>query len=275
MTPRGPLRSPSSLAAPVPEGEPAEGRVPSARDGGRPLAAGDASAVLGEPWPQGISRRATMRISDVLASLAPEFPAVSHSKLRFLEEQGLVEPVRTASGYRQYSLADVERIRFVLVEQRDRYLPLKVIKDKLLALDRGDAPATGRPAPRPVAPPSDALDEDALAAAAGREVSFVRGLVDSGVIRARSNGRFDPWTRQVVVLAAGLAEHGVEARHLRALRTAAERQADLVSQVVAPLLGQTSPSARARAGTLAAEVGEDLAQLQVALIRQAVAELVP
>ena len=104
-----------------------------------------------EPWPQGISRRATMRISDVLRALRAEFPHVSHSKLRFLEEQGLIEPVRTASGYRQYSPADVERLRFVLVEQRDRYLPLKVIKDRLAALDAGTDAETL--APR-LAPPA-------------------------------------------------------------------------------------------------------------------------
>jgi len=68
-----------------------------------------------------------MRISDVLADLGPDFPTVTPSKLRFLEEQGLVEPVRTAGGYRQYSPADLERLRFVLRQQRDRYLPLRVI----------------------------------------------------------------------------------------------------------------------------------------------------
>lgn len=91
-----------------------------------------------EPWPQGISRRATMRISDVLRALRTEFPSVSHSKLRFLEEQGLIDPERTPSGYRQYCPADVERLRYVLLEQRDRYLPLKVIKENLAALDAGE-----------------------------------------------------------------------------------------------------------------------------------------
>ena len=98
-----------------------------------------------EPWPRGISRRASMRISDVLASLQIEFPAVTTSKLRFLEEQGLVEPVRTAAGYRQYSPADIERLRFVLRQQRDRYMPLKVIGERLAALDAGEE---DEPAPR-------------------------------------------------------------------------------------------------------------------------------
>ena len=92
-----------------------------------PSEAAVAPAGEHEPWPRGISRRASMRISDVLAALQIEFPAVTTSKLRFLEEQGLVEPVRTAAGYRQYSPADIERLRFVLRQQRDRYMPLKVI----------------------------------------------------------------------------------------------------------------------------------------------------
>lgn len=104
-----------------------------------------------EPWPRGISRRASMRISDVLAALQLEFPAVTPSKLRFLEEQGLVEPVRTPSGYRQYSPADVERLRFVLRQQRDRYMPLKVIGERLAALDAGEEgePTPGRASPPP------------------------------------------------------------------------------------------------------------------------------
>ncbi|NLF05124.1 MAG: MerR family transcriptional regulator, partial [Actinomycetales bacterium] len=103
-------------------------REPSARP---------AQHITPGPWPQGISRHATMRISDVLAALGGEFPAVSHSKLRFLEEQGLVTPVRTPAGYRQYSPADVERLRYVLRQQRDRYLPLKVIGEQLAELDAG------------------------------------------------------------------------------------------------------------------------------------------
>src|SRR6478752_3801469 len=90
------------------------------------------------PWPRGLSREASMRISDVLAALRIEFPAVTNSKLRFLEEQGLVDPLRTPAGYRQYSPADLERLRYVLREQRDRYVPLKVIGERLAALDAGE-----------------------------------------------------------------------------------------------------------------------------------------
>ncbi len=220
-----------------------------------------------------------MRISDVLAALRAEFPAVSHSKLRFLEEQGLIEPLRTASGYRQYSPADVERLRFVLVEQRDRYLPLKVIKEKLAALDAGEAShdqpliphvvsRDGQPTGR-VTP----VSAERLAAEAGVEVSVIESLVGAGLLRPDAQGRLDVWDREVVVLAAGLAEHGIQARHLRTLRSAAERHVDLVAQAVAPLRRQSAPSAQAKVSTVAAELGELCAQLQTAWIRQGISEL--
>lgn len=235
-----------------------------------------------EPWPRGISRRASMRISDVLGTLQLEFPTVTNSKLRFLEEQGLVEPVRTPAGYRQYSPADVERLRFVLRQQRDRYLPLKVIGEQLDALDAGDeseAPAPARLATQDGVRQAPAIagrwTATGLAAEAGVTEQLVSELVEAGVLRPGPRGHFDLWSRDVVVLAAALGEHGIEARHLRAFRTAAERQVDLVDQVVAPWRGQHAASSRARAGTLAAEVGELCSALHTALVRAGVAELAP
>jgi hypothetical protein len=95
------------------------------------------------------------------------------------------------------------------------------------------------------------------------------------VLRADRSGSFDLWAREIVVAAAALAEHGIDARHLRQFRTAADRQADLVEQVVAPWRGQRSASSRARASTLAAEVGELCTQMHTALVRAAVADLTP
>lgn len=234
------------------------------------------------PWPRGISRQASMRISDVLAALQIEFPAVTHSKLRFLEEQGLVEPVRTAAGYRQYSPADLERLRYVLRQQRDRYVPLKVIGAQLAALDAGEEdepPPRARLATSDGVRPAPALagryTADALAHEAGVEPALVADLVRSGVLRPSVGGHFDAWAREVVMLAAALGEHGVDARHLRVFRAAADRQADLVDQIVAPWRGQHAASSRARAGTLAAELGELCTQLHTALVRAAVADLAP
>ncbi|QZN84167.1 MerR family transcriptional regulator [Cellulomonas sp. C5510] len=221
-----------------------------------------------------------MRISDVLAALRIEFPAVTNSKLRFLEEQGLVEPVRTPSGYRQYSPADLERLRFVLREQRDRYVPLKVIGERLAALDAGTD----------TEPPSLIVTEDgvprtgpvdaryttaALARDAAVDESLVTDLVQAGVLRPSASGHLDAWAKDVVVAAAALAEHGIEARHLRAFRSAADRQVDMVEAVVRPWRGQASPSARGRASTVAAEVGELCTRLHTALVRAGVADLTP
>lgn len=233
-----------------------------------------------DTWPHGISRDATMRISDVLASLRLEFPAISHSKLRFLEEQGLVEPVRTASGYRKYSPADVERLRFVLIEQRDRYLPLKVIKDKLSALDEGVASSDRPLIPRLVARDGQTAastrglsSSEMLAAECGVDVSLVEELVNAGVLRPDTGNRFDAFARDVVELAAQLGVYGIEARHLRTLRSAADRHVTLVDQVVSPLRGQQSPSARGQAGATASELGELLARMHTVWVRQGIDDL--
>ncbi|AEG44333.1 MerR family transcriptional regulator [Isoptericola variabilis] len=231
-----------------------------------------------EPWPRGISRQATMRISDVLAQLGPEFPSISHSKLRFLEEQGLIDPVRTPSGYRQYSPADVERLRFVLTEQRDSYLPLKVIKERLAAMDAGE-PAPG-PAPRLADGAADdgssarrRWTAESLAEATGTSTELVQQLVMAGVLRPGPGGWFEAGAADVVRIVARLAEYGIEPRHLRPLRTSADRHVGLVDQLVAPYRKQQTPSARAQAATLGAEVGELLARLHTAWVRQGVADL--
>jgi DNA-binding transcriptional MerR regulator len=217
-----------------------------------------------------------MRISDVLAALRLEFPAVTTSKLRFLEEQGLVEPVRTPAGYRQYSPADLERLRYVLREQRDRYVPLKVIGEHLAALDAGveqeDAPAAR------LVPDQDGATRyttAALARDAGVDEQLVTDLVQAGVLRPSATGHLDPWAKDVVLAAAALAEHGINARHLRTVRSAADRQIDMVEAVVAPWRGQQTPEARGRAGVVAAEVGELCTRLHTALVRGGVADLTP
>lgn len=231
-----------------------------------------------ESWPHGVSREPSMRISDVLADLGQDFPTVTPSKLRFLEEQGLVEPRRTAGGYRQYSPADVERLRFVLRQQRDRYLPLRVIGDQLAALDAGAGE-------EPLTPRLATLDGERTTTVAGRftpagladevgvEAALVEELVEAGVLRPGPGGHLDLWDREVVVVAAALAEHGVDVRHLRSFRASADRQVSVVEQIVAPLRGQRSAAAQGRASTVAAEVGELCGRMHTALLRAGVADL--
>lgn len=229
---------------------------------------------LDAPWPRGISRQATMRISDVLRALGQEFPSVSHSKLRFLEEQGLIEPVRTPSGYRQYSQADVERLRFVLTEQRDSYMPLKVIKERLAAMD-ADPDSAEHPAPRLAgtgAPARRRWTAQAVAEAAGVSEEFVQNLAQAGLLPA-SGGTFGSGAVEVARIAGALAEFGIEPRHLRSYRTAADRQVALVDQVVAPLRSQHASAARGRAASMASDMGELFTRLHAAWVRQGIDDL--
>lgn len=219
-----------------------------------------------------------MRISDVLNDLQADFPALTPSKLRFLEEQGLVEPRRTPGRYRLYSPGDVERLRYVLRQQRDRYLPLRVIREQLAALDAGEEvePLTPRLAAQDGERPAAAVTRRTvaeLAAAASVDEEFVQRLVDDGVLTPSSSGRFGLGAEEVVTAAAALAEHGVDTRHLRSFRAAAERQVSVVDQIAAPLRAQRAVSARAHAAAVAAEVGELCARLHTALVRAGVAEL--
>ncbi len=157
-----------------------------------------------------------------------------------------------------------------------------MIGEQLAALDAGEedeAPAPARLATHDgvVQGPALAgrLTAESLAAEASVPEQLVTELVEAGVLRPTPRGHFDPWARDVVVLAAALREHGIDARHLRTFRAAAERQVDLVDQVVAPVRGQHTASSRARAATLAAEVGELCGRLHTVMVRAGVADLAP
>jgi DNA-binding transcriptional MerR regulator len=192
----------------------------------------------------------------VLAALREDFPDVSVSKIRFLEAEGLVTPARTGSGYRSYSEADVERLRYILTAQRDHYWPLKVIREALDAMDRGLTPPAGpdgslaRPqVPRPPADhdvPSAAsltasaslrLTREELAASAGLDSATFEALETFGLVRADPSGHYGEAALAVAHTAAALAAYGLEPRHLRPFRTAADREIGLVQQVVTPHRG--------------------------------------
>jgi DNA-binding transcriptional MerR regulator len=217
-----------------------------------------------------------LTVGAVVRALSEEFPDVTISKVRFLEAEGLVTPARTASGYRQFTDGDVERLRYVLRAQRDRFWPLRVIKDTLEALDRGLTPGQGpdgRPAaPEPTPDPDvpDAVDLASvtslrltaaeLASASGLAPASVADLVTHGLLRPGPTGLHDESDLTVAHAAAALAAYGVEPRHLRGFRAAADREVGLVEQVVGTRRGDD-------ATRHAAEVAHLCLRLHAGLVR--------
>jgi len=198
-------------------------------------------------------------IGAVLERLRPEFPDVTISKIRFLESEGLVSPERTPSGYRRFTEADVARLRFVLAAQRDQYLPLRVIREQL---DNGRPPArAAEPEQVHPLPEGARLPRAEVLARAGVGDDLLSALEEYGLLAADRDGRYDGGAVSIARTAASLAAYGIEPRHLRAFRAAAEREVGLVEQVVAPLYRQRDPAARGRAD----EVARDLADLAVDL----------
>ncbi|MFD0207131.1 MULTISPECIES: transcriptional regulator FtsR [Saccharothrix] len=174
--------------------------------------------------------RGGLSIGVVLAQLRPDFPDVTISKIRFLESEGLVRPARTASGYRQFTAADVDRLRYVLSAQRDRYLPLKVIKEQLDAADQSAAKALRAVDPSPAV--GHRVTREDLLARAGIEAGVLVELEQLGLIRAGAGGFYDHEAVQIASTVRAMAEHGLEARHLRPFRAAADREVGLVEQAV-------------------------------------------
>ncbi len=221
-----------------------------------------------------------MSIGEVLERLRPEFPEVSISKIRFLEEQGLVEPDRAPSGYRRFSAAHLERLRYVLSVQRDHYLPLRVIREHLDAMDRGHdsavlpgAPALAdTPRPRLVEQSGQVqLDRSALAVAAGVDGALIAELESFGLIEpAPGTALFDADALAVVRAAGELTGYGLRPRHLRMFRTAADREADLIQAAVAPLRQHRGEHAGGRAEDASREIAAVAGRLREALLTAAI-----
>jgi DNA-binding transcriptional MerR regulator len=232
-----------------------------------------------------VPARAFMSIGEVLAALRGEFPDVTISKIRFLEAEGLVEPERTPSGYRKFSRDDVQRLRYVLSAQRDHYLPLRVIKQHLEAIDRGLEPPTiaggGPQVPRalvaaeglpgPEAFGRDAselrLSRDELVDAANIEPGQLDLLEQYGLVTTRPGGYYDGDALVIAKTVAEMSRFGLEPRHLRAFRAAADREVGLVEQVVAPLVRQRNPEARGRAEEVARELAALSVKLHASLVK--------
>lgn len=229
---------------------------------------------------------AGMSIGAVLDSLRPDFPDVTISKIRFLEAEGLVTPQRSGSGYRRFTAYDCARLRFILTAQRDHYLPLKVIKAQLDAQLDGALPITGTAYGVPklvqvsgdgaphdtaaVAPAQIRLSREDLLARSGVDEELLGALIKAGVIRTGPGGFFDEHSVVIAQCAKALADYGVEPRHLRAFRSAADRQSDLIAQIAGPVV---KAGARDRADDLAREVAALAITLHTSLIKSAVRDV--
>ncbi|MEV3861300.1 MerR family transcriptional regulator [Streptomyces sp. NPDC050095] len=222
-----------------------------------------------------------MSIGTVLNVLREEFPEVTISKIRFLEAEGLIEPQRTPSGYRKFSPDDVERLGHVLRMQRDHYLPLKVIKEQLEALERGESLPV--PAPGPAGDAEEAEDGP-TAARVGRDELLAAAEIDEdelgewesyGLIAPLPEGGYDASAVLVAELVGELGRFGIEPRHLRVMRAAADREAGLVDSVVAPLKVHRNPQTRALAQARAKELAGLTVRLHAALVQTALGVRLP
>ncbi|WP_405878292.1 MerR family transcriptional regulator [Streptomyces sp. NBC_01136] len=231
-----------------------------------------------------------MSIGAVLNALREEFPEVTISKIRFLESEGLVEPQRTPSGYRKFSAADVERLGHVLRMQRDHYLPLKVIREYLDALERGEPvrlPSAGRQRDsgdgesfgdlfgEPEAPTAARVGRAELLAAAEIGEQELQEWESYGLIAPLPDGAYDAEAVTVAALVVELGRFGIEPRHLRAMKAAADRDAGLVDQVVAPLRRHRNPQTRAHAEARTKELAGLTVKLHAALVQTALGVRLP
>ncbi|MER6346348.1 transcriptional regulator FtsR [Streptomyces sp. NPDC001595] len=225
-----------------------------------------------------------MSIGTVLNTLREEFPEVTISKIRFLESEGLIEPQRTPSGYRKFSPGDVERLGHVLRMQRDHYLPLKVIREHLDAVERGEEvrlPTVGRQrdgeaGPEPAEAPTAArIGRAELLAAAGIDDRQLAEWESYGLITALAEGVYDAETVTVAGLVAELGRFGIEPRHLRSMKAAADREAGLVDQVVAPLKRHRNPQTRTLAEARTKELAGLAVKLHAALVQIALGVRLP
>lgn len=246
---------------------------------------------------QSASSRARLSIGEVLGLLRDAFPGLNISKIRFLEAEGLIEPERTPSGYRKFSHRDVERLRYVLTCQREHYLPLKVIRDHLDAIDRGLEPPARNGSSAPQVP-SVVLDGEGYPAAesftsfrstdswgepgalrlsraelltsARIEDVLLDQLETYGLVRPRQGAA--PYDGDALVIAktAGeLAAFGLEPRHLRAFKTAADREIGLVEQVVSPMRRGRDAAASARAEEAIGQLAALSVRLHATLVKAA------
>lgn len=207
-----------------------------------------------------------LSIGQVLARLTPEFPTLTSSKLRFLEVQGIVSPVRTDSGYRKFSQADLDRLRLALTLQRDHYLPLNVIREYLEDVDAGRDPVPPASVPPPsIVPAPRRYQRAELLSAAGAAPQLLNDAISTGILVGAES-----YTEQHVTLLRALValdRHGIEPRHIRTMRQNAERDVALIESAIAPMLRRTDANSRGRAGEVGGELAKRLDEVRAIFVR--------
>jgi DNA-binding transcriptional MerR regulator len=219
------------------------------------------------------SPRTLLSIGQVLAKLSPEFLDLTPSKLRFLEEQGLVTPARTASGYRKFSSEDVDRLRLVLSMQRDHYLPLKVIRQHLHEIDSGANPAL----PNATSLAADSLlvsriryTREDVAKIAGASLNLLQDAVSAGMIEPAESYGED--TVAVLTAIAELQRSGIEPRHMRTMKASAEREYSLIERALVPVSHRQGAASKARAAERAQEIARHIETVRSQLLRQIISQ---
>lgn len=220
-------------------------------------------AEFAEPDDEGL-----LSIGELINDLREEFPDVSISKVRFLESQGLLAPARSDGGYRLFDPSDVERLRFILRQQRDHFLPLKVIKSKLTLWERGEEFDDAEPAARTglLDHRSEPLTETELVRRSGLTEEQVAALVSHGLLEQPRDGVHPAEALVVASEARRLFAQGLEPRHLRAVKHAAEREVDVIAQLSAPLLRIRNAEGREQARNVVEGAGESMIALHRALL---------
>jgi DNA-binding transcriptional MerR regulator len=219
---------------------------------------------MSQPTPIFQARSARLlTIGQVLNELTPEFSDLTQSKLRFLEENGLVTPKRTDSGYRKFSENDLARLRLILELQRDRYLPLKVIRQYLVDLDGGRQPSLPGQSDAPASQTRLTKAKKITRIELIAETAITDALIaDAQSVGLISDEPFDSNTIEIARSIMQLQRYGITPRHLRGVKAAADREIGIIQGVIAPVLGKKDSSSRSRAAHFAGEI-----QAHFAIIR--------
>jgi DNA-binding transcriptional MerR regulator len=214
-----------------------------------------------------------LTIGQVLGTLNPDFPDLSPSKLRFLEEQGLIEPQRTPAGYRKFSEQDVQRTRVILELQRDQYLPLRVIREYLEQLDAGKAPSL----PQAQSSVSKLQPKNRIKltkVALMSETGLSSGLLqEAQTLMLINKEPFEVADLEIARAIVHLQRFGISPRHLRGLKASADREIGIIEGVVAPVLSKNEPASKSRAAHYAREIENQFATIRAELIKSVISKI--